>query len=681
MGETRAFRSCRAGATLIFTASYTNMDHMPWRRKKALPAWPDPMDSMGDKVTTRTKGIREHTVWFSRGPALERYNEIIRPEVEGILNNIELPEGEKLIVKLYMVGPTEQRVNPMIMICCPNKATCEKAEALIRQSELLERQESHGFGLGSSAFPFEASFVPRPLGKGIYLDLHPSTEDDLKVDVYGLNEPGIGRKLGFVNSSQSGWSVQYATGGPVVRLGDNLYQLTVAHATKPIPDSKAPQQQGWDADECEFDGQSEEDEDEHLILSRGSLSPGGFMRDAEPDPDQQWSQQSSAYTDSYPATPDSRLFGSERMTTPTMSPKSVQTPEEHDEWKSSTPLGSFPVPDGYGGELDYLLIKLPAETFELAKELNEVTLDKPSMSRSVQVRDIASVKNDSVSILAITSREVIPGSVLRDSVSFKTRRSCSFQQLLTVLLSKGLREGDSGSAIIDAQTGHFYGYVVLGVDGDSVAYALPSPMVMAKITTQFQQLPTFYHAHESGRSNSPPMSRYQHTESRARNVRPMPLYSALPSISEDSGQSGDFMVPLGDHISLQGQLAEARGEVERLNNELRDRHSELEGDRQIALLDPTLVGDMRTATLDPRFQNELNSLERWFYVVSAGQQGVALHTLLQNANPAYVDYLSHVFRRRGSIAPLSELIGTIQPAGSNTGEHFIRKLATMTTDN
>lgn len=630
------------------------------------------MDSMGQRVNTRTRRIGRSTVWFPRGPALERYNETIRPEIEGILNNIELPEGERLIVKLYMIGRNEQKANPIIMICCPDRTTRKEAEALIRESELLERQENSGFGLGSTGFPLETSFVPRPLGKGIYLGLNPPAENAEKVDVYGLTGPGIGRKLGFVASSQGGggWSVQYATGGPIVRLGGHLYQLTVAHATKPNPGSKTPQQQDSDVDECEFDGQSDEEDDEHLILSRGSLSPGDFMRDTDLDSDQQPSQQSSAYSDSQAETPDTLLFESQRFTVPLTSPKSVQTVQEHEEWKWSTLLGSFPIPDGYGGELDYLLLKLPAETPELVKALNEVVLDEPLRPRSVQVHDIASVKNEDVSIVAVTTRGLISGNILSDAVSFKTRRSCSFQKLLTVVLSKGLREGDSGSALIDAQTGHFYGYVVLGVDGDCVAYALPSPMVMAKITTQFQHLPAFHSAREHGGPISPPPPRHHRMVNTTRNPWPTSIDSTLPPISEDSGQPGTFIAPLGDHTTLQGELAAARREVERLNTELRDRRSELEGSRGEPLLDPALVRGMQAAASDRRFQDELSALERWFYVVNAGQQGVALHTLLQNANPAYVDYISRLLRRRGAILPLSELIGATDSTGSNTGEFF-----------
>jgi len=428
-----------------------------------------------------------------------------------------------------------------------------------------------------------------------------------------------------------------------VQLGDHLYQLTVAHAAKPSPGSKAPQEQSPDADECEFDGQSDDEDDEHMILSRGSVSPGWPLRDADMDSDQQRSQQSSAYWDSSPETPDTRYSQSRMIGIPLMSPKPVEMAEE----------------------LDYLLIKLPAAESGIAKGLNEVAFEEPLRSQRVQVHDIASTNNADVSILAVTSRGVIRGKILADAVSFKTRRSCAFQQLLTVMLSKGLREGDSGSALIDAQTGHFYGYVILGVDGDCVAYALPSPMIMAKITTQFRHLPSFQRANGYGPSSSPPTGRYHPMQNPTRHAWPTSSSSTMPSIPEDSAQTSNYMVPLGDHTVLQRQLLEARREVERLktieverlNTELRNMRTELEGSRG-ELLDPALVRDMQTAISDHRFQDELRSLERWFYVVSAGQQGVALHTLLQNANPAHVDYIRHILRRRGTITPLSELVGT-----------------------
>ncbi|KAK7725599.1 hypothetical protein SLS63_008055 [Diaporthe eres] len=618
------------------------------------------MDSMGPKINTRTRKIGGSTVWFPRGPVLKHFSDKIRPEVERILDNIELPEVEKLIVKLYMIGRSEQKANPIIMICCSDKATRKEAEASIRESGLLDQHDNCGFGLGSTGLPLETSFLPRPLGKAIYLDMNASAEDALKVDVYGLTGPGIGRKLGFVASSQSGRTVQYATGGPIIRLGGHLYQLTVAHVMKHNPMSNAPQEHDWDADECEFDGQSDEDEDENVILSRGSVSPGESLRDTEPDSDQQRSQQSSTSSDSYPDIPDTPFSDSQGFSASLMSPKSVQTEHGDDKWDPSTLLGSFSMPYWNVGELDYLMIKLPAEASVTTQEPNQVTIDEASKSRSIQVHDIASARADVTSILAITSRGPIPGAIVSDSMSFKTGGSSCFQQLLTVLLSKGLREGDSGSAIIDTRTGHFYGHVVLGVDGDCVAYALPSPSIMAKITTQFLQLPAFYRANIQERPRPKPPVRVHTTENPTEgNPRAPWTTSTALSSSDQKTRPREVSVPVDDLLTLQRALAEARTAVDRLNTELRDRRSAPEGSRNETPVNPRLVRDMQGAAADVEFQGELDAIEQWFRTVNAGQQGVALHALLQNASRAQLDLVRHALRHPESIATLSDLLGTI----------------------
>lgn len=583
-------------------------------------------------------------VWFPRGPALDRYSNTIRPEVESILNNIELPEGEKLIVKLYMIGRSEQKANPTIMVCCSDKTTRKEAEALIRESGLLDQDGNCGFGLGSTGLPLEANCLPRPLGKGISTKEAPFT-DALKVDVYGLTEPGIGRKLGFIVSSQAGRIVNYSTGGPIMRIGDHLYQLTVAHAMKQTLGSKILRAQGLDLDECEFDGQSDEEDDGHIALSIGSLSPRESMAEhIEPDSDER-SQQSSSPSDSRPETPTMPIQGEQESNEPLASLESGAMEEDDSTWKSSVLLGSISMPYGPGGELDYLLIKLPTEASELVRQTNQVTIDEPVASRDIHVDDIASVKNEEASILVITSRGPIRGHILSDPVSCKTQRPSPFLPLLAILLSKGMKEGDSGSAVIDSHTGHFYGHVVLGAEGDCAAYVLPSPNIMANITAQFQKLPAFHRA----------MSSF--------------ISSTGPSVPPDDSKGPEQVsVPAKDLVGLQRELMEARRAVNRLNTALRYKCSELEDIRREELLDPLLLRDMQTATTDKRFQDELNHINLWFRGVKAGQQSVALHTFLQELDPAQMNVINSVVHRRGSIAPLSELMETIPAADSSQGE-------------
>lgn len=71
---------------------------------------------------------------------------------------------------------------------------------------------------------------------------------------------------------------------------------------------------------------------------------------------------------------------------------------------------------------------------------------------------------------------------------------------------------------------------------------------------------------------------------------------------------------------------------------------------------------MQGAALDREFQSELTAIEQWFRTVSAGQQSVALHTLLQNANRAQVDLVNYALRQPDSITSLDELMRMMSAA-------------------
>lgn len=86
----------------------------------------------------------------------------IRPEVECILRNVELLEGAPLLLNLYMIGKSEDKANPVIMVCCVNREIRKQAEALIRESNILDT--FHGFGLDSTALPLEAGDIPSLVG-------------------------------------------------------------------------------------------------------------------------------------------------------------------------------------------------------------------------------------------------------------------------------------------------------------------------------------------------------------------------------------------------------------------------------------------------------------------------------------------------------------------------------------
>ncbi|KAG6366565.1 hypothetical protein INS49_000743 [Diaporthe citri] len=65
-----------------------------------------------------------------------------------------------------------------------------------------------------------------------------------------------------------------------------------------------------------------------------------------------------------------------------------------------------------------------------------------------------------------------------------------FQNLMAVRLSSSIKPGDSGSAVLDANTGCLYGHITLGSAPDTIAYMVPSIDTFTGIVAAFGKLPT-----------------------------------------------------------------------------------------------------------------------------------------------------------------------------------------------
>lgn len=83
---------------------------------------------------------------------------------------------------------------------------------------------------------------------------------------------------------------------------------------------------------------------------------------------------------------------------------------------------------------------------------------------------------------------LIPGCIFPDATSYKIPGFTRLQKLLTVHLEGFLRRGDSGSAVVDADTGVWYGQIILGSPGNSLAYCVRSPDILADITGKIGQI-------------------------------------------------------------------------------------------------------------------------------------------------------------------------------------------------
>src|SRR5262249_9214364 len=150
------------------------------------------------------------------------------------LSNVGLPEGD-LFIRLYMVGPDEQKARPTVMVCSVSNNLRKEAKDSLVQGGVLS--EFNGFAIGSTALPLEAKSIPRRwwFGRADGVDGEPSEAGESSLSppssaaIFAESgEPLIGRKL---LATLPGDSVpgKFTTGGAVFRIGNQTYQLTAGH--------------------------------------------------------------------------------------------------------------------------------------------------------------------------------------------------------------------------------------------------------------------------------------------------------------------------------------------------------------------------------------------------------------------------------------------------------------------
>lgn len=116
--------------------------------RRKLQPWPNPQQSLGDIIQTKNKKIKGK-VWVAVGPAQELFETQIRPQIEKLLHKTEPPQYAPLLLTLYMIGKSEMKAYPIIMICCVDRKVRKDAEAIIQESDIL--QQFPQIGLGNSA--------------------------------------------------------------------------------------------------------------------------------------------------------------------------------------------------------------------------------------------------------------------------------------------------------------------------------------------------------------------------------------------------------------------------------------------------------------------------------------------------------------------------------------------------
>lgn len=416
-----------------------------FRRRKPQP-WPNPKQSLGEMI--ETKKIKQK-VWVAEGPALELFETQIRPQIEQLLHNIEPSHCAPLLLTFYMIGKTEMRAFPIIMICCWDGKVRKDAEIAIRESDILQRFPQ--IGLGNSDTPLDANGSVAPVTG----ELSESHMDAQVFEIHSSEDPMIGRRLRIVNKTEGKEMVRFATGGPFVRVEQHMYQLTAFHVGQGNADTVPFPRLGFDHDDCEYDGQSDTEDDE-------SDFEEGITRNTplkEPTNNALEAESSSFSVDS-------------QKTEATFDALNRQDP-----W---TPRTSHKISD-----IDYFLVRISAD--EASKASNAI--GNFDSHPSLQITDIGGPPVSRTQVVVVTSYNRLTGTILPGKKRVKMKGLYGFQDLLTARLSCWARPGDSGSAVVDAITGCLYGHIILGTAPDTIAYIVPSINIFTNVLTLFGKLP------------------------------------------------------------------------------------------------------------------------------------------------------------------------------------------------
>lgn len=436
-----------------------------FRRRKP-QSWPNPEDSLGYLIDKNNKKIKGK-VWVAEGPALELFENQIRPQIERLLHSTEPPQCAPLLLTLYMIGKKETSASPIIMICCCDRKARKDAEALIRESDIL--QQFPQVGLGNSAFLLETNaFVVPAAGSSTLNQL--DSQIPSRLEIHGLKKPIIGRQLRFVWNADGREIVRYTTGGPFIRIEKHTYQLTATHISQDM-DTDSEMQFDSD-DDCEYDGQSDTDTDEEEETAeeddddRNSIDAGtqGNLQQIRNTPLE--IEVTSHIIDSDKEASLERLY-------------------RHDLWSAQDTTGvdqTLLKPS----KVDFFLVKLPAVEAERASNV----IKEVANYSNLEATDIAALPNPGTEVVVVTSDSYLTGFVLPGNTRVKMHGFYGFQNLLAVRLSSSIKPGDSGSAVLDARTGCLYGHITLGSAPDTIAYMVPSIDTFTEIVALFGKLPT-----------------------------------------------------------------------------------------------------------------------------------------------------------------------------------------------
>lgn len=221
------------------------------------PFWPDLRTSLRKKPSILNKEKDSSNAWNAAGRAIEQHNTKLRYGVERCLSQIKAAEVSPIFLQFNIIGRRQAKASPTIVICSDNREAMEKPEeATGDRGSLHRRPDSRqdpcslplAVGCVSNSLPNEECQSRGSHASGTN-GSDPKTSNPV---ASGISGPRLGRRLEVKTASETGSPVQNATGGLILRIGKELYQITSLHATEDLGDSNWVPKSASETDECEL---------------------------------------------------------------------------------------------------------------------------------------------------------------------------------------------------------------------------------------------------------------------------------------------------------------------------------------------------------------------------------------------------------------------------------------------
>lgn len=247
----------RKGLTAIFRKA----------QERVLPTatgWLSPEDSIGRYIG---KAKWDH-IWEAIGPARDVFN-TVAPKIKDYLESAVEPISSRVTWSMYMIGKSASLASPSIIFCCDVLQHRREVRNTIKDSGILNDYP----GIKTGHLPRPPDFDQLvPLGAGGQLPYN-------RGDIMALTSPtksACGSQLFiYANESNSVPLAAAATIGGVIRLEENFYYTTAAHAFAPTSDPGTADEALPTDDDYDADGDAlslDGGEDMHSASTSG---PGG----------------------------------------------------------------------------------------------------------------------------------------------------------------------------------------------------------------------------------------------------------------------------------------------------------------------------------------------------------------------------------------------------------------------